>query len=187
MTVRDAAYGLYGAWRLALFDRSGLTNFENTAEACRRSFQVAFLAAPLYALLEWMRLGPSDITAGPLRIVLVEGIAYAASWVAFPLVVFSVAQLLNRSDRYFRYIAAYNWAQLLQTGLMFAVGVIAYLGGFPRSVSGGFSLFVTLAILAYEWFIARTGLDIPGPAAIGVVLVNVIIGLILQSIMFRML
>jgi hypothetical protein len=187
MTVREAAYGLYGAWRLALFDRSGLANFENTVVACRRSFQVAFLAAPLYALLEWIRLGPSDIASGPLRIFLVEGIAYAASWAAFPLVLFSIAQLLNRSDRYFRYIVAYNWAQLLQTGVMFAVGLIAYLGGFPRSVTGGLSLFATLAILAYQWFIARTALEIHGPAAVGIVLVDVLIGLILQSIMLRML
>jgi hypothetical protein len=186
MNVREAAHGLYGAWRLALFDRGGLANFGNTAEACRRSFHVAVLAAPLYAIMEWIRLGPSDVASGTFRIVLIEAIAYAAGWAAFPLVLFSVTRLLNRADRYFRYIAAYNWAQFLQTGVMFAVGLIAYLGGLPRSATGGLSLFVTLAILAYEWFIARTALDIPGAAAVGVVLINVIISLILQSIMLRM-
>jgi hypothetical protein len=186
MTVREAAYGLYGAWRLALFDRSGLSNFDNTAEACRRSFQVAGLAAPLYALLELIRLAGTEVTTGPVRIFLVEGIAYAASWAAFPLVVFSISQLLKRGDRYFRYIIAYNWAQLIQTFLLFAIALLGLIIGLSPRVAGGLSLFATLAILTYEWFIARTALDIPGPAAVGIVLVNVIIGLILQSIMLRM-
>jgi hypothetical protein len=186
MTVREVASGTYGAWRLALFDRNGIIHFDNTVEACRRSFHVAVFAAPFYAVLEWIRLSQMELASGPLRLALVEAIAYAIDWTAFPLVLWSIAQLLNRADRYYRYIAAYNWSQLLQIVFMLAIGLIAGLGGFSRQATGAVSLLATLAILVYQWFIARTALDLRGPAAVGIVLINVVIGLILHSVMLRM-
>jgi hypothetical protein len=186
MTVREVAFGTYGAWRLALFDRNGLVHFENTAEACLRSFHVAAIAAPLYAVLEWIRLADMELASGPFRIALVEAIAYVIDWTAFPLVLWSIAQFLDRSDRYFRYIAAYNWSQLLQIGLMVVIALVASLGGFSRQATSAASLFATLAILVYQWFIAKTALELRGPAAVGIVLINVVISLILHSIMLRM-
>jgi hypothetical protein len=69
---------------------------------------------------------------------------------------------------------------------MVVIALVASLGGFSRQATSAASLFATLAILVYQWFIAKTALELRGPAAVGIVLINVVISLILHSIMLRM-
>lgn len=186
VTAREIAYGTYGAWRLALFDRHGLSYFDNTIEAFWRSFQAAVIAAPGYALFVLIQLAGYETSSGPFRIFLVETIAYVIRWVAFPLVVWYVAQFLGRSDRYFRYMAAYNWAQLLLVALFLVITAVAKGGLFPSPVGEALSLFAMIASLAYQWFITRAGLDIKGGAAAAIVMLDFVISLILNSITLRL-
>jgi hypothetical protein len=187
VTARELAYGTYGAWRLARFDRHGLSYFDNTVEAFWRSFQAAAIAAPGHALFVVLQLAELETSGGPLRIFLVEAIAYVIRWVAFPLVVWYVAQFLGRSDRYFRYVAAYNWAQLLLVALFLVVTAVAKGGALPSAVGGALSLFAMVASLAYQWFITRAALDIKGGPAAAIVMLDFVISLILNSVTLRML
>ena len=61
--------------------------------------------------------------AGPLRVFLVESIAYVIGWVAFPLAMVYVARALGREKRYVNYIVAFNWAQVPQV-LLFLTGAV---------------------------------------------------------------
>jgi hypothetical protein len=187
VTARELAYGTYGAWRLALFDRHGLSYFDNTIEAFWRSFQAAVIAAPGYALFVALQLASYELSSGPVRIFLVEAIAYVIRWVAFPLVVWYVAQFLSRSDRYYRYMAAYNWAQLLVVALFLVITAVAKEGLFPSPVGEALSVLAMVASLAYQWFITRAGLDIKGGAAAAIVMLDLIISLILNSVTLRLL
>ena len=165
ITAPEVAQALYGAWRLARFDPSGLDQFGDTAEAFWRSFYAMLIAAPFYVILAALRLSELETTNGPIHIFLVEAIAYVIGWFAFPFVMLYVADLLDRRERYYRYIAAYNWATVLLITLLLTIRVIV--GGVQLSLLSAvyLSILIALVVLVYWWFIARVGLDINGRAA----------------------
>ena len=165
ITAPEVAKALYGAWRLARFDSSGLDQFGDTAEACWRSFYAMLIAAPFYVILVALRLSELETTNGPIHIFLVEVIAYVIGWFAYPFIMLYVADLLDRRERYYRYIAAYNWATVLLIALLTMISAVV--DGLQLSLpSAAFLSFVImLLVLVYWWFIARVGLDINGRAA----------------------
>lgn len=173
--------GLYGAWRLARLDPGGLAWFDDTVDGFWRSFFAAVLTAPGFALLVGLRLAPHQLAAGPARLVLIESIAYVIGWVAFPLVMFYVAKLIDRDARYIRFIVAANWAAVLQMALFVIVTGLAH--GFLAE--GGVAILgavATGAILFYQWFIARTALAVSGLVAAGIVLMDLVIGVFVNNV-----
>ena len=182
ITARDLAYGLYGAWRLAHFDRSGMQYFETTVEAFWKSFFAAVLVLPAFAILHVLTIvtiPAAAPSAGPLRVIVVFAIVYVISWVAFPLVMAKLAELLDRRDRFIPYIVARNWATIIEVGIVLPVTTLAAInsgeGANPtmQGVSQLLQLAATVAVLVYGWFITRAALDIPGLAAAGIVALDV--------------
>ena len=180
ITSREVAYGTYGAWRLAKCDSSGLQFFDNTPQAFWRSFYAALIVAPVFAILVAIRLEDVAVTGGTLHLLAIETLSYIIGWFAFPLAMFYIAEQLDRSHCFLRYIAAYNWATVLQMGLFLVVTVIAHSGALPTTLAVLISLAATVAILAYQWFIARIGLDITGPTAAAIVFLDLMIGIVLN-------
>ncbi|MCZ6467897.1 MAG: hypothetical protein O6829_11555, partial [Alphaproteobacteria bacterium] len=117
LSAREAATSLYGAYRLARFDARGMTYFETSLAGFWRSFYAAVIVAPVFAVLLAMRYAAGGEATDEVRFASVEAIAYVIAWVAFPLVMVSLARLLDREERYLGYIVAYNWASVLQNGL----------------------------------------------------------------------
>ena len=157
---------VHGAWRLARLDASGLNQFSNTAEGFWRSFYGMLVAAPFYVILVTLRLSNLETTNGPIQIFLIEVIAYVIGWFAYPFIMLYVVELLDRRERYYRYIVAYNWATVLLIALLTLISVVV--NGLSLSLpSAAFLSFVImLMILGYWWFIARVGLDIKGWAIV---------------------
>ncbi len=183
ITAREATFALYGAYRLARVDPGGLGYFDATVAGFWRSFYAALLIAPAYVILLALDLGDRPVAAGPLRLVLVEGIAYVISWTAFPLAMVYVAQRLDRSQHYIRYIVAQNWANVLEIALFLPVAAIAA-GSAAVAV---LPLLAWIAVLVYEWYIARTALEITGGQAAAVVAFNFFLGLFITYISSSML
>ncbi len=175
ITARETTFALYGAYRLARVDPKGLFYFDATIEGFWRSFYAALLVAPAYVILLALDLANRPVTAGPAKLVLVEGIAYVISWTAFPLAMTRFARRLDRSDHYIRYIVAHNWAIVLETAVLLPAAAIA--ASAPAAVALPF--LATLAILLYEWYIARTALEITGGQAAAVVALSVILDIII--------
>jgi hypothetical protein len=167
--AREAAYALYGAYRLARLDPSGLQYFNATVEGFWRSFLAAAIVAPGYVILIGLELGqtPGVEDFDWERIALVQAIAYVISWTAFPLALHYLTAVIGRQAEYVGYIVAYNWAAVLQMAVMLpAAGLQAML---PGGAGGLIMLPVVLATAAYQWFIARAALRIGGGTAAGIV------------------
>ena len=186
VTGAEFARAVYGAWRLALLDRTGLDHFDSTIEAYWKSFNAAVIVAPAYALLLVLRLSGVDARAGPVTIVAVETLAYIVGWVAFPLLMVYVCDRIGRFDRYLHYIVAHNWSNVIQVALFLVVTVIAqgFLGGGYAVLLG---LAATAAILLYQWFIARTALDVSGGAAAAIVGLDLVISVVINLVSNRLL
>src|SRR5215469_13427276 len=174
---------LTGALRLARGDAGGLAYFDASEHGFWRSFRAAALCYPLYLILLAfpIELGtPDEIDS--VRQFLVETIHFVISWVAFPLVMLPLVERLQRSDRYFGFMVAYNWCQLPQmvvfalvalggaTGLLSAEGVLIA------------DLVVGIAALVYEWYVARVALAVSRPRAVAVIIVDIALATVLTHV-----
>ncbi len=170
---KEVLESLYGAWRLAFLDRSGMRHFNLSVDGFWRSFFAAVLVAPGFALLVAQKLGART---GPLDLgwaALVQIVAYALSWAAFPLAAVVLTQLLGLSRNYVRLIIALNWASVLQVGVFLAALVVELV--MPGLLDGLIVLLVTGAILFYQWFVTRAALETTGGIALLLVLVDLIL------------
>lgn len=179
VTGAEVIRAVYGAWRLALFDRKGLDFFDATIEAYWKSFYAAAIVAPAYVLLLVLRLSEVHTRAGPVAIAAIEILAYIIGWVAFPLVMIYVCDRMGRFDRYLRFIAAHNWSNVIQITVFLLATILAkgFLGG---SLAVFLGLAATVAILFYQWFIARTALEITGGAAAAIVGLDLLISILIN-------
>lgn len=181
-TQPEIASSLYGAWRLARLDRNGLTYFDRSYDGFWKSFFAAAIAAPAHFGLLFFTAGPEGAMPFGLGSLLAEGLLYAVSWLAFPVAMIHIAEMLGRSERYYDYMVAYNWAGVWQIALFLFVTMLSVAGILPPGIASIVTLVAFIAILAYQWFIARVGLDIGGGAASAVVLADLVIGLLVRSL-----
>jgi hypothetical protein len=186
MTARDwseAWLAMVGALRLACGDRRGLAYFDASAEGFWRSFRAAVLGYPLYLALLAMRITGAQWTAsGAATILVVETISYVISWVAFPLLILPVARGFGRADRFFSFMVAYNWSQVPQSVLLVLIGLQRAAGLSSPSAAQSVELIATVALLVYEWYIARTALATTGIQSMLVVILDLVLGSVLGRI-----
>jgi hypothetical protein len=179
----EVRLALTGALKLARGDRRGLACFDRSLDGFWRSFRAAVVAYPLYLLLLAMRVTVAEWerSGGPV-IVTVETIAYVIGWAAFPLIMLTVTQWLGRAHRYFDFMVAYNWSQVPQSALFVLVGLnteSGLLGGPPAEA---IEIAAAVAVLLYEWFIARVALETTAAAAAFVVFIDLLLGVVISNV-----
>ncbi len=178
--LRQVSQGMYDAWRLARLDSAAMAWFDRSSAGVWRSFWAAALAYPGFIALIVLRVTPEQWSAaGPLRILSSESIGYVIGWTAFPLVILPFCRWIDRDRESLEFITAYNWSQVIQTAVALAGLMVAK--ALPAQAAGFFSLAVLAAQLGYEWFIARTALAASGAAATAVVLIDLVLGEIVNQ------
>jgi len=181
ITVREIAYSVYGAWRLAHLDPRGMEHFNTSLEGFWRSFFAAVIVAPAQVAIILIQAEDGAQDRDPLSDWLVTVIAYVVSWTAWPLIMFHVAQAIDRSASYLRYVVAYNWAQVIGAAALLIVAVVAAAILPPGAMKP--ALFMTwMTVLAYVWFIARTALGITGMLAAGLVVIDFFLTVVIGSV-----
>ena len=182
LSAREAAYSLYGAYRLARLDAGGMAYFDASLGGFWRSFYAAAFVAPFFALLLALRYADGVVAASPLRYAAVEAIAYVIAWVAFPVVMLTVVQMLDRERRLIGYIVAYNWAAVLQNALYLPIPMMGITGLFAVNVANGLGMLALILILVYTWFITKTALEVSAPAAAGIVALDLGLSIFITSV-----
>jgi len=170
-----------GSLRLAKGDRRGLACFERTEEGFWRSFAAGVLCYPFYLVLLALRVGAAQReAAGVVPIVVIETIAYVIAWVAFPLIMLSVLRWIGREHRFFDFMVAYNWCQLPQSVLFVLIGLDQESGFLGDPISQIVEVAAGIAVLIYEWYIARVALETNGGVATLVVVIDLVLGLVVS-------
>lgn len=182
ITAREVSYGLFGAWRLAHLDPRGMDYFDATVEGFWRSFWAAALMAPPYAILVLLQLYERPDDWDSLRVLLVETIGYTIAWTAFPLAVWYLLGALGKQQRYISYIVAYNWSNLIQIAVMLPVVALEAADALPGTVTGILFVVAFAAVLYYQYFVARTALDVDMSIAAGLVFIDLMLGVLRQGI-----
>jgi hypothetical protein len=183
LTLREMSQGLYGAWRLAWRDRQAMAWFDCSLEGAIRSFWAAAICYPGFVVLLLLRMSPAELDAPAVyRILLVESIGYVVGWCAYPLAALPFCRWLAPEERALGFIIAYNWSQVLQTALLLPIAAFAALDIAPSYAIAYADTVAYLAILIYEWFIARIALDAGGLPATALVTLDFVLGAMLSQV-----
>lgn len=146
----EIARGIQGAIKILLRDASAPYHFENTIEACLRSFRVMALAAPIYALYLAVHYMQVPVSADLSEIVFVETLHFIVDWLLYPVIFFEVARQRGWLDRYPRYISALNWINLPILIVVLVFELLASLAGTTGLIS---VLGVALQAGIFYWLI----------------------------------
>lgn len=183
LTWREVSSGLYGAWRLLWRDRSAMVWFDRSLAGAIRSFWAAAICYPGFVILLLMRLPASDLhSSAVFPILLVESIGYVIGWCAYPLAALPFCRWLAPEERALGFIIAYNWSQVLQTAALLPIAVLGGLDVVPVYVVAYADFVAYIAILLYEWIIARIALEAGALPATALVLLDVVIGAALSQV-----
>jgi len=172
-----------GALRLARGDPRGLGFFDTSIDGFWRSFRAAVICYPFFLILLGFRVSTARWqAAGLMPVVIVETIGYVISWVAFPLLMLPLSRWLGREERFLPFMVAYNWSQVPQTALFVILAAGAASGLLPHAMEQLADFAAAVAVLLYEWYIARVALAVSSSQAVPVVLLDLVLGSVLSRI-----
>jgi hypothetical protein len=159
---------------------------ESTPAGAWRSFIAAAICLPAFLALRIFAWAQADAGAEVLgRPLVAEFIVYALGWVAFPLLSLRVVEFWGRAAAWPRFVAAWNWVNIVQYLLWLALAVPVVLG-----LSGLVMQGLTLACFGYlvwlEWFTLRSALGVTSGRATALVFIDFAIGLFLAGLAQRL-
>lgn len=172
--------GLRGAFMLARGQAHGAALVEDTPEGAARSFWAAAICLPGFLallLLDWAGEPPE---AGAAYALLAQVVAHATGWAGFAVASHALAQAGGRGAEWPHFIAAWNWANVVQYLLLLAVSIPPLLG-----LSGPLASALVLAMVGYQlwfaFFVARTTLRSAG-LAVATVGLDLLVGVAVAAL-----
>ena len=185
LSISEIARGTQGALGFLQRNRTAPLQFDNTMEACLRSFQVMIVAAPLFFLYLLLRYSEVTVVADETEIAIVEALRYVVDWLIYPVVFYEIARRRGLLDRYPRYIAALNWINLPEMiVLLVGESIVSIM---PASLA--VILQLGLQALFFYWFLTATRmiLNTGWPTTIVLMIVNWAPSLFLSFVVDRFL
>jgi len=98
------------------------------------------------------------------------------------LLILPLVDRLQRGNRYFGFMVAYNWCQVPQTVLFAAIALLGGLGIISAEGMLIADLIAGFAALVYEWYVSRVALAVSGAKAALVILVDMILATVLSHV-----
>lgn len=169
--------GIAAALLLARGRAEGLALLPPTLESAAQSFRAALLCLPAFLglrLLGWA-MG-EEPPSGTAIALLAESFGFAIAWAGFALASRALATQAGRDAEWPRFIAAWNWSNLVQYLLLVLLALPPMLG-VPTALSNMLGLVALGYALWLEWFVTRVALGVPGATAVMVVALDLAIGL----------
>ena len=183
LSAAEIARGVKGALGFLQRDPTAPQHFDNTMEACLRSFRVMALVAPLYAIYLLIYYSDVTVTADETEIILAEAIRYVVDWLLFPVIFYEAARRRGWLDRYPRYIGALNWINLP------AMVVVIVGQGLSSVAPAAVAVVIDLGLraLLFYWFLmaTRMALGTTWPISVVLLIINWVPSLFLSFLVDR--
>ena len=177
--------GLQAALLLARGRAEGLRYLDADQAGAARSFWALPLALPAAVclqLVDWVETGLPAHAGHALGLDL---LAFIVGWLAFAVLTFHLVHAIGGSARWPRFIAAWNWCNVVEN-LLLVVGFIPGLLGAPPLLDEAAQLFAIGWALWIEWFAIRQSLQSNGLVAAALVVLDQAIGLVLAALTYRL-
>ena len=183
LSAAEIARGVQGALGFLKRDPKAPQHFDNTMEACLRSFRVMALVAPLYAIYLLIYYSDVTVTADGAEIAVVEAMRYIVDWLLFPVIFYEAARRRGWLDRYPRYIGALNWINLP------AMVVVIVGQGLSSVAPAAVAVIIDLGLraLLFYWFLmaTRMALGTSWPISVVLLIINWVPSLFLSFLVDR--
>lgn len=185
LTAAEIARGVQGALGFLQRDPAAPRYFENTLEACLRSFRVMAVVAPFYALYLLIYYANVTTVSDELEILLVEAVRYVVDWLLYPVLFYEAARRQGWLDRYPRYIGALNWINL--PAMVIALVSLTVASVAPTAIA--ILIDLGLRALLFYWFLVTTRMVVgtSWPISIVLLIVNWVPSLLLSLLVARIL
>ncbi len=181
LTQQALTHALRGVGAILRRDQDGVrAHFDRTLFGFWQSFWLAALLLIPHLLLLPGHGGGIDKPW--LVITITELSAYAMGWVAFPLLMIVLCDWLARWPRYFDYMVPYNWFRLVEVLASLPLMLAATGGVIPGGGAVFLSLLIAAALLMYQGWLAHTMLQISVPAAVGIVITDMVLHLLISNV-----
>jgi hypothetical protein len=173
--------GLFAALRLARGRADGVVLVPGDRATVIRSFWSILFSVPAViarVVMSWADTGiPSDAAHDLGR----EVIVFVLGWLIFVEVTHRLAPVLDRADRWGRFIALWNWCNVIE-GILVVIGGIPGLFGAPPVVDQVCQLVTIGWALWLEWYATRLALGVTPLTATALVMLDQSIGVLLASL-----
>lgn len=172
--------GLQAALLLARGRPEGVRHLDNDMGVAARSFWAAGIALPAFLCLHLLDWAAGGAPLNPAHAWAVDLLFYVIGWAGYAVLSRPLAAALGRAAYWPRFIAAWNWCNVVQYLLLVLAGIPVLLGA-PAWIDQTAGLVALGWALWIEWFAVRVALDVSGVAAFGMVALDIGIGLVLSA------
>ncbi|WP_404384196.1 hypothetical protein [Caenispirillum salinarum] len=180
-SVSETASSLWGLNRLLRLDARGIESFNLSVDGFWNSFIVAFLTLPFYLIQSMLYFAGTEQDAHWLRFLGLETVGFALGWLVMPTVMITVSRMLGCFDRFYHYMVPYNWFQLVVAAVLLPLSIVQAVGLLPQGLVALLFLLTTSAFIMYGWFIARHGLGVSAGTAVGIILLDLLLSLLVNG------
>ncbi len=165
---------LHGAFLLARGRPEGLLLIAALPEAematAGRSFWAIAVCLPAFLCLHLLDWSDNGVPAEPAQALTLDLLSYVIGWVGFALLSHRVAGQMGRGALWPRFIAVWNWCNVVQY-MMLVTAALAALLDVPDLLAQTLWLVAFGWAMWLEWYATRLALAVPGgPAAVLVAL-----------------
>jgi hypothetical protein len=175
--LRSVSSGLQAAFLLARGRPEGLRYAEADLSGAARSFWAIAVALPAFICLRVLGSMGAPEAAHDFALDL---LTYIIGWIGFALLSRPVVEAMGAAPRWPRFIVLWNWCNVVQYVLLVLAAVPGLLG-VPTLVEEVASLVAIGWALWLEWFAIRLALEVTALPALGLVALDLAIGLALTA------
>ena len=189
ISMNEIRAALDGSWLLLRNRPEGQSYFDQSLQGFWRSFQVILLLIPLFLLsgLFEKQLYFAENMFHPegfpdSAIWTAQFFGHGINWIALPVILALIAAPIGISQRYVPFIVVRNWTSLLTAVPYMIIYILFLIGIISPGIAVLLSLTSLLAILWYHFLIARIVLQASVSLAIGVVVLDVLLSLVIGQV-----
>lgn len=186
--VRLVAGPINGLMRVLQGDRAGLDLMGAASRAgWIASFVIpALLLAPAYGWMTMRRFADVEFEPEFVPTFTIEAIGYVIGWTAFPVLSHAICQRIGKPVDWFGYVAAYNWANVLQIAFYVPAALLGTFDGVPPLPLFLVGVVAVSAAIALHFRVARVVLEIAPVQALMLVAVDLAVGQIISRLVDRL-
>lgn len=179
--VSTVTSGLSAALRLARGRPDGIVLVAGDRQTIVRSFWAIALSLPSVTLRMLMSWVVDGVPSAPLHAAGREVAVFVLGWLIFVELTYRLAPMIGRAERWGRYIALWNWCNVVE-GILIVVGGIPGTFGAPGIVDQACELITIGWALWLEWYATRLAFGVGTLTAIWLVVLDQSIGVFLASL-----
>jgi hypothetical protein len=145
-----------------------------------RSFSAAAICLPAFVCLRLIAWTGAGVPRHAAHVLALDLLSYIAAWFGFAVLSYQLVGVMGLAERWPRFIALWNWCNVVQYLLLVAFSLPGLLGA-PALLDQVAQLFALGWALWLEWFAFRLTLGLGALAAAGLVMLDVAIGVLLAA------